>query len=63
MALFLSATDVALAQAQRAGTLRMEERTSRLGGTFVALSDDRGLLEVADDWAAAQARVQACGGR
>lgn len=57
MAKFLSATDLAIALAVKAGTLRLVERNSRLGGTFVAIEDDRGVIEVADDMAAAHSRV------
>lgn len=57
MAKFLSATDLAIALAAKAGTLRTVERNSRLGGTFVAIEDDRGVIEVADDMAAAQTRI------
>lgn len=43
----LSATCLAIALADKAGTLRLEERTSRFGDTFIAISDDAGLIEVA----------------
>ena len=42
----LSSTDLAIAVAIKANTLRMEVRPSRFGDTFVALSDDVGLIEV-----------------
>ena len=54
----LSATCLAIALADEAGTLRFEERASRFGDTFVAISDDRGLIEVADDMAEAMARIE-----
>jgi hypothetical protein len=58
--LLLSATDLAIALAAKAGMLRMEERPSRMGGTYIALSDAKGLIEVQDSWAEAHARVEAC---
>ena len=59
MAKFLSATDLAIAVALTAGTLTLTERPSRLGDTFVAISDDVGLIEVQLTMADAQARVAA----
>jgi hypothetical protein len=53
----LSATCLAVAVASKAGTLRLVERPSRLGGVYVAIEDDRGVIEVADDMSAALARV------
>lgn len=55
----LSATCLAIALADKAGTLRLVERVSRLGGTFVAIEDASGVIEVADDFAEANARVSA----
>lgn len=63
MAKFLSATDLAIALAVKAGTLTLTERPSRLGGTFVAIGDDRGIIEVADDMSAANLRVASITGR
>jgi len=60
MTLLLSATDVAIASASRRGTLSLIERPSRFGDTYVAISDDRGLIEVALTMAEAQTRVSAC---
>lgn len=42
----LSATDVAIAVALEAGTLRVVERIGRFGDSFFAIEDDRGLIEV-----------------
>lgn len=53
----LSTTCLAIALADKAGTLRLVERASRLGGTFVAIEDAHGVIEVADDLAAADARI------
>ena len=44
--LLLSATDVAIAIAIRANTLRQVERPSRFGGTFISLEDEAGVIEV-----------------
>lgn len=41
----LSATDLAIAIAAKAGTLEVTEREGRFGA-FWAISDDRGLIEV-----------------
>ena len=59
MAKFLSATDLAIAVALTAGTLTLTERPSRFGDTFVAISDDVGLIEIQSTMADAQARVAA----
>ena len=55
--LTLSATDLAIALAVKAGTLRLTERASRLGGTFVAIEDAVGVIEVASDMAEAERRI------
>lgn len=59
----LSATCVAIALADKAGTLRLEARVNQrlvamgLDGAHVAICDDRGIIEVADDMPAAERRV------
>ena len=57
MAKFLSATDHAIAVALTANTLTLTERPSRFGDTFIAISDDVGLIEVQSTMVEAQARV------
>ena len=52
-----SATCLAIALADKAGTLRLVERTSRFGGTFVSIEDECGVIEVANDAAEAAARL------
>ena len=42
----LSATCLAIAIAHKIGSLRLVERASRFGGTFIAIEDDHGLIEV-----------------
>lgn len=54
----LSATDLAIALAIKAGTLRLVERASRLGGTFVAIEDAVGVIEVASNMKEAQQRIE-----
>jgi hypothetical protein len=54
---FFSATDVAIANAAKRGTLRLIERPSRFGDTFIAIEDEVGLIEVALSKREADARV------
>lgn len=53
----LSATCVAIAEAVRTAELRLVERASRFGGTFIAIEDEHGVIEVANDGWEAVARV------
>ena len=55
----LSSTDLAIAVASKAGTLSLTERPSRFGDTYIAIGDDKGLIEVQLTWTEAQARVAA----
>ena len=55
-----SATDYAIRAASADHTLRLVERPSRFGGAVVAIEDAVGVIEVADDMSAAQARVAQC---
>lgn len=56
--LLLSATDLAIAKALKASTLRTVERPSRFAGeTFVAIEDEVGLIEVATTMAEAESRI------
>lgn len=57
---FFSATDHAISTASARGTLRLTERPSRFGNTFVSIEDDRGTIEVQDDMSAAERRVREC---
>lgn len=59
MAVSLSSACLSIALADERGTLRLIERTSRFGDTFIAIADERGTIEIADDMAAAQARIAA----
>ena len=59
MAFSLSSACLAIALADERGTLKMIERTSRFGDTFIALADDHGTIEIADTMADAKARVEA----
>lgn len=54
---FLSATDLAIALAHKNGHLRVTERPSRLGGTYLAIEDRHGLIEVHNTQAEWDARL------
>lgn len=54
----LSATDLAIAVAIKAGTLSVEEKASRFPGeTYFAIADEKGIIEVALTKAEADARI------
>jgi len=55
---FASATDLAIAVANERGDLRFVERPSRFGGTFYAIEDAVGVIEVYADYSAALARTR-----
>ena len=55
--LAVSSQCFAIAQADRAGTLSLIEREGRFG-SFVAICDDRGTIEVADTRAEADKRIR-----
>lgn len=57
--LAISSACVAISLADERGTLRFVERPSRFGGTFVAIEDDRGIIEAVDTVAEAEARRDA----
>lgn len=57
MVFTLSLQDVAIAAAIRNETLTCEVCVDRWGDTFVAIKDDHGTIEVADDAGAAMQRV------
>lgn len=54
--LTLSATCLAIALADKAGTLRLVTRVGRVG-PYIAIEDDNGIIEVALDQAEADARL------
>lgn len=58
MAFSLSSACLSIALADERSTLRLVERTSRFGDTFVAISDEYGMIEVANDMAEANQRVE-----
>ena len=58
----LSATDLAIAIADKAGTLAVTAEQGRFG-QFFAISDDRGLIEVAMSASEADLRLAAIRGR
>ena len=45
--ILLSSTDLAISIAKETGTLRIDRRVGRYGETYWAISDDRGLIEIA----------------
>ena len=57
--LFVSATDVAIHEAVKAGTLKVVECDGRFG-PYWAIKDSHGLIEVALSAKEAQERVLAC---
>jgi hypothetical protein len=57
--LTLSAACLAIALADQAGTLALNETPSRFGGTFIAICDDTGLIEVALTRQEAEDRINA----
>jgi hypothetical protein len=57
MALSLSSACLAIALADERGTLTLIERTDRWGGTYIAIADQHGTIEIADDLASAEARI------
>ena len=58
--LSLSATCLSIALADKAGTLRLVERASRFGDTFIVIEDDRGIIEVANNLTEAHQRIKEC---
>ena len=57
--LALSSQCLAIALADERGALEFVERESRFGGTFIALCDEHGVIEVAETLAEAEARRDA----
>lgn len=57
MAFTLSLQDVAIAAAIRAKTLRIESCVDRFGDNFIAIKDQHGTIEVADNHFVAYRRV------
>jgi hypothetical protein len=55
----LSATCLAIALADKSGELRLVERPSRFGDTFISIEDASGVIEIALDWAEANQRISA----
>ena len=54
----VNSTTVAIALAIKSNTLRLIERPCRFGGTFIAISDDHGIIEVADNMKEAKKRIE-----
>lgn len=59
MAVSLSSACLSIALADERGTLKLVERASRFGDTFIAICDEYGTIEIADNMAEAEARVAA----
>ena len=57
MAHTLSATCLAIALADARGTLTLTERNDRWGGTFIAIGDAQGTIEIADTMEDANKRL------
>lgn len=53
----ISATCLAIGLAIQNNTIKCIERPSRLGGTYIAIEDDTGVIEVADTMEEANARI------
>lgn len=58
MAVSLSSACLAIALADERGTLHLVECADRWGGSYIAIRDGHGTIEIADDMAAAEARIQ-----
>ena len=57
--LLASSTDLAINLAAKRGTLRIIERQSRYGlGAFFAIEDEKGMIEVHNTRAEAEARIR-----
>ncbi len=54
---YASSTDHAIRLALVTDTLKLVERPSRFGGTFIAIEDAHGTIEVHSDMGAANARL------
>lgn len=59
MALSLSSTCLAIALADKRNTLTVTERADRWGGSFVAIGDEKGTIEVVENLDAAWDRIAA----
>lgn len=53
----LAVQDVSIARAILSNTLTVTEHVSRFGGTYIAIGDDHGLIEIQATIADAEARV------